>query len=342
MEKNLAGKKDIMSFYKEEILPILPSSILDFHAHIWSSKNWNQVPWRGNKKGSKYMVTTPSYPPEKLLKDACECFPYRNYHAVCFGYPVPVTNWEKDTTFVAEAASNHKQFFPLVLGGKPLGISYDVYKEYFNRYKFYGFKVFLPWYGDNYGTIKVNEMIGNDEIRIANERKLVILLHVPGKRRLADKVVQRGVTWLAKSCSNAFIVLAHCGRCYLPQEMKDAINSIENLSNVYMDASMVMDPVVFQMVIDAIGPARLFYATDFPVAAMKGKRVSIMDHWVDVVLPGNKRSAYRVCGAIRAVPMAWEIILGIKWAAYLCGISKKETQDIFWNNGMSLLLQVKR
>ncbi len=67
---------------------------------------------------------------------------------------------------------------------------------------------------------------------------------------------------------NAQIVLAHCGRCYLPHDMKLAIRSIRDLDNVYMETSMVMDPPVLQMVLEEIDFSRVLFATDFPVSAM--------------------------------------------------------------------------
>jgi hypothetical protein len=159
-----------------------------------------------------------------LLADGKRAFPDREYHAVCFGYPVPVTNWEKDTAYVAKAA----------------------------------------------------------------------------------------------------------------------IRSIRDLPNVMLDASMVMDPICFQLVLNTIGPGRLLYATDFPVANMRGRRVSVMDHWVDVVLPGYPASAFRVAGDIRATFMATEIALALRWAAELTGLKRKEIHGIFWDNGMRLLRRVRR
>jgi predicted TIM-barrel fold metal-dependent hydrolase len=105
-----------------------------------------------------------------------------------------------------------------------------------------------------------------------------------------------------------------------------------------MDTSMVMDPVVIQIALNEIGPGRLLFGTDFPVAAMRGRRVRIMDHWVDVVLPDCPTSAYRVAGeGYPAGFMAWEIALAIRWAAELAGISAAERDAIFHGNGMRLL-----
>jgi len=104
----------------------------------------------------------------------------------------------------------------------------------------------------------------------------------------------------------------------------------------------VMDPVVVQLALNEIGPGRLLFATDFPPARMRGRRVQVMDHWVDVVLPGYPASAYRVAGEIRATFMPWEMVLAIRWAAELTGLKRDETDGIFWGNGWRLLDRVKR
>ncbi len=82
----------------------------------------------------------------------------------------------------------------------------------------------------------------------------------------------------------------------------------------------------------------MLFGTDFPVTAMRGRRVRILDHWVDVVLPGYPPSAYRVSGeGFQAGFMAWEIVLAIRWAAELAGISVAERDGIFYANGKRLL-----
>ena len=325
-------------YYRREIAPILPPTVLDFHTHTWSAENWKEKPWETDKSGGRYMVTDTFYPPEHLLRDGSACFPDRVYEAVCFGIPTPAVDWEKDTAYVAAAAREHDALHPLMVAGPALGIPRERYEQALAEGRFHGFKVFLNWYGDNYGDMRVEDMVGPVERALANERRLVVLLHVPRAGRLADPEIQAGMRRLAAECPQAKIVLAHCGRCYLPSEMKAAIGCLRGLSNVWMDTAMVMDPVVIQIALNEIGPARLLFATDFPVAAMRGRRVQVMDHWVDVVLPGYPASAWRVAGeGIRAGYMAWEIVLAIRWAAELTGISAAERNGIFRDNGRGLL-----
>ena len=330
-----------LPFYHKEIAPMLPERILDFHTHIWKSENWSNVPWQGDTKGGQYMVTVEDYTAETLLTDGNLCFPDRDYHAVCFGWPAPTVDWRKDTDFVANSARQNDNLHPLVICGKDLAISRADYEQVLDP--FYGFKVCLNWQGNDYGQIRVEDMISEEEIAIANERRLIVLLHVPRSGRLVDPEVQKGVRWLSQQCPNAQIVIAHCGRCYIPSEMKAAINCLSDLENVSMDTSMVMDPIVLQIAINHIGSERLVFGTDFPVAIMRGRRVQVMDHWVDVVLPGYAQSAFRVSGDdIHATFMTWEIVLAIRWAAEMTGLSESQIHGIFWDNGMRMLKQVVR
>ncbi len=331
------------NYYRREIAPCLPPAVLDFHTHTWNADTWKERPWESDKPGGRYMVSNAYYPPGQLLADGRACFPDRVYEAVCFGCPLPAADWEKDTAYVAAAARTHRGLWPLVLGGPDLGISRERYERALDEGGFHGFKVFLNWYGDAYGDRRVEEMFGPVERTLANERRLVVLLHVPRRGRLADPAIQAGVRWLAAECPRAKIVLAHCGRCYLPSEMKAAIGCLRGLENVWLDTSMVMDPVVLQIALNAIGPGRLLFATDFPVAAMRGRRVRVHDHWVDVVLPGYPPSAYRVAGeGFQAGPMAWELVLAIRWACELTGVGEKERHAVFHANGMRLLGNIPR
>ena len=52
---------------------------------------------------------------------------------------------------------------------------------------------------------RTNEMLLSEEIALANEKRFVILLHVPGNERLAAPEVQAGVEWLSKECTEELL-----------------------------------------------------------------------------------------------------------------------------------------
>jgi predicted TIM-barrel fold metal-dependent hydrolase len=329
-----------LPFYRGEVRPILPPTVLDFHAHVWSRSQWRQVPYEDGSPGGRYMVVETEYPVESLAADARRIFPDNGYRAVCFGMPTPQADVGKTNRYVAEAAATG-WLHPLMLAGKGLAPREELERALATR-AFRGYKVFLNWFGDDYGDRTIGEMLGPVEMDLAERHRLIVLLHVPRAGRLADPVIQDGVRALARDYPRAQIVLAHCGRCYLPDEMKKAVGCLKGLDNVWLDTSMVMDPTVLQMVMEELGPERLLFATDFPVAAMRGRRVYALDHWVDLVLPGPAPSAYRVPSPdIRASFMAYEIVLAVRRAAERVKISEAELRAIFHDNGRRLLERVE-
>lgn len=328
-----------LPFYHERIAPILPETVLDFHTHIWQRDQWLDIPWDTGAAGGKYMVTTTEYGIEDLQADGARLFPDRTFTAVCFGHPTPATDNAKTNAYAASAGTR-PGMFPLIVAGKGTQPAAEL-REAICEHGFFGYKVYLNWNGDDYGSVKVEDMLGSDQMALADELRLIVLLHVPRSERLADPEVQNGVRSLAVEYPNANIVLAHCGRCYHPDRMKIAVDAIAGLDNVFLDTSMVMNPLGLQIIFQNIDSSRVLFATDLPVANMRGRRVYVMDHWVDVVLDGYPPSAYRVASdGIRATFMAWEIIAAIHRAADVAGLSESKCRDIFFENGRALLRRV--
>jgi glutamate-1-semialdehyde 2,1-aminomutase len=286
------------------------------------------------------MVVQEDYSVENLLADGKRMFPDRSYEAVCFGYPTPAADLDKTNSYAAQARKSGA-LYPLLIVGRETHESGKL-GTIVQEHGFFGYKVLLNWQGDDYGSVRIEDMIGPGEMAVANELKLLVHLHVPRTGRIADPEVQSGVKRLSEDYPDASIVLAHCGRAYLPDEMRKSIGAVRDLPNVYFDTSMVMDPTVLQIVFENIESARVLFGTDFPVANMRGRRVYVMDHWVDVVLPGYPASPYRVAADnIRATFMAWEIVLAIRRAGEMAGLTKEQIEAVFWANGMALLKRVR-
>jgi hypothetical protein len=68
-----------------------------------------------------------------------------------------------------------------------------------------------------------------------------------------------------------------------------------------------------------------------------------MDHWVDLVLPGNAQSSYRVqSDNFRATFMVYEIVLAIRRAAERVKLAQGRLKAIFFENGGKVLDRVQR
>ena len=323
-----------LPFYRERVAPLLPPQVLDFHTHAWTREHWRQPPGDPAVCGAKYMVTESHYTADDLLADGRRLFPDRIFGAVVFGQPTPIAFTDRCNDYIAQPRPG---LLSLMIVGRGM-MPRKLLEEQIIRGGFFGYKVFLNWSGDAYGHVTLDDMLGPEELALANELRLVVLWHVPGARRLTDPRVQQDLRRISERYPSAQIVLAHCGRCYHPEEMRLAVKALREMPGVYLDTAMVMDPCVLAMLLGEIDSRRLLFATDLPVAAMRGRRVNVMDHWVDLVLEGYPPSQFRVqSDNMRATFMVYEIILAIERAAELAGLSADERCRIFWDNGMAVL-----
>lgn len=327
-------------FYYEVVAPWLPERVLDFHVHIWRTQDWGQVPWESGAAGGKYMVVEQDYDVDHYARDVQNIYPDRICESVCFGYPNPAANLPATNAYTASLfGENH--LFPLMIVGKET-VDPGLLEEQIFSQNFFGYKVMINWLGNDYGGIRMEDMLGAAEMALADKHRLIVLWHVPRSGRLADPIVQEGLRRYAQDYPGAQIVLAHCGRCYLPDEMSAAVDCLVDLENVWLDTSMVMDPTVIEILLDNVAPERLLYATDLPVAAMRGRRVYVMDHWVDVVLPDSPESAYRVRSeGIRATFMVYEIILALVRGGQRSGLSEEQIRGFFHAHGHQLLRKAR-
>lgn len=341
MRGQIARYSDYDGLYYQRFLDDrLPPVVLDFHAHTWRREDFREVPWQTGAKGGKYMVVETEYPVDQLVADGALLFPGRRYQAVCFGMPTPAA--DPDVTNAYLATVSNPDLHPLmIIGGEPR--SEDTIRRELDAGGFWGYKVFLPWFGNDYADIRVWDMLSEEALAVADERRLVVLLHVPGGERLAHPQTQADVREMALRYPSAQFVLAHCGRCYLPREMLAAVGSIEDVENVYLDSSMVMDVAALVTILRRVDSRRLLFATDLPVPKMRGSRVSVGTHWVDVVLDeGYPASAYRVAGEFDATFMAYEIVNAILLAGEVAGVSREAIEATFYANGRAVLDRVQR
>ena len=136
-----------LPLYRDQIAPILPARVLDFHAHTWLAKDWTTVPWQTDAAGAKYMTALGAYGAGRLRHDLTVLFPDRPIGAVCFGYPTPAADLAKTNARAADAAQT-PGLLPLLITGKGLHTAEQLV-QMLDRHVFFGYKVLLNWYGDD-------------------------------------------------------------------------------------------------------------------------------------------------------------------------------------------------
>src|SRR5690606_37474511 len=107
--------------------------------------------------------------------------------------------------------------------------------------------------------------------QLADQRGLVIMLHMVLPKALAEPPNQ---TYIREHClryPNAKLILAHAARGFCGRHTVDGIDSIRGLDNIYFDTSAVCEPQAFEAILEAFGPTRLFFGADFCVTEMRSR-----------------------------------------------------------------------
>jgi predicted TIM-barrel fold metal-dependent hydrolase len=207
---------------------------------------------------------------------------------------------------------------------------------------FYGFKVAVNLERSAYHTDRITYVFSKAQRDLANELGLIVMLHIPRERRLADPDNVSDLQLVCRENPNAKIVLAHLGRSYCSWVIRDSIRALKDLDNLYWDASFVQDPMVFQILFENVDSRRVFYGTDQPLADIRGRRVNVNNTWVDVTRDRYSWTAFRREGLeIEATFIAYEIARAMIEGARMAGLTPEQLRATFFDNGMALIRGVR-
>ncbi|HUV07936.1 MAG TPA: amidohydrolase family protein, partial [Spirochaetia bacterium] len=279
---------------------------------------------------------------EELLATAQLMWPGQSYHALVFGMPMPEMR-EASNAHVADECSRRENLYPLYI--PDLRATEGEIRRTILEKGFYGFKPYWALVEGKTGEeeVTIPEMLPEACMRVAEELGLLVMIHIPGRKRLASERNIDDIRALSREYPGARIILAHLGRSYCPWSMKGGIDRLCNLPNVYWDTSVVQEATVFKIFFDQVDPAKVMYGTDLPIMQMRGRRVCINDAWVDVTRDPLGWTANRSPGnPIRGTFMTYEMVRAMREGAEAAGLSVESLKPVFFENGMSLIEAVKR
>jgi uncharacterized protein len=185
-------------------------------------------------------------------------------------------------------------------------------------------------------------MIIEDQLKLAHEYHLVVLLHIPKYRRLRNSNNIREITEISQPYPGLKLIIAHVERSYWPYDIIDNIDDIKDLNNVFVDTAMINNWEVIEILLNKMGSKKIIYGSDFPVAALRGKNICINNRHYFATAKAFKWS---ISGPdIKKENMTFfiyeeirEIIEAIKRSR----LGSKEISDIFYCNAKKIIDSIK-
>ena len=309
---------------REEIGDFLPEKVFDMHVHVHPKCNWPKVSVRMVKEF------------EKMI------YPGRQCGRLLLPYPHKGTTPEQiNRMSVRELVKDGGPNDATLMFVEP-GMPADYVREQVIKTGAVGFKVYM-----SHSTAKdktnapVRSFLAEKHIKVMEELGLMVMLHLSRRRAIADPANIREIELLSKRYPNTKWVLAHCARCFRPGLFETVADRLNALPNVYVETAAVCEPLVFMEVFKNYDLSRLMFGTDnLAAGGMRGRYMEAGLFWVLVGRPGFFWGDER--HGVQPTFVAYEQLRAMARAARIVGVGKRDIRNIFWNNAIKLLKDIRR
>ena len=315
----------------EILSDFVPDKVFDTHAHLYQESEFS---FRGARKRADAPFAR--YGLEEYLEAMQTLLPGRTVQ-------VNMMSRASDRNFVTnpDHLRANDAFLAEQLEKDPLNVaeiivlpgeSVESLEKRLTHPRFCGFKCYynLVLDADQPNMCYPDEFLPESAWEIANQRGMVITLHLSRPYALSDPGNVSYIRTMAKRYPNAILILAHAARGYASWTTVDAIDQIADLDNVWYDFSAIFEsPAPFQ-ILNKVGISRCMWGTDYPISLSRTKctTLGLDHHWlgakvIDIVGGHNWN-------------VGTQTLMAIRQASIMAGLTPAQIEDLFYNNAMRL------
>ncbi len=323
--------------YENEIKDFLPKEFIDFHIH--SYKNTFKPAGSRNGGSAWTRLVADEMTTEQMLDCFRQYFPENKVTPLIFGSCL--RDFKETNDYVRE--EGRKYGFPTLYRS-----SYDMdlneLEKNVNEGGFLGLKPYLS-YCPSYipsKEVRIFDFLPEEQLKLADKNGWIIMLHIGRDGRLKDPVNLGQLMEIEEKYPNLKLIVAHIGRAYSKEDIGNAFEILKNTKNMYFDFTANMCDDAIRECIKAVGPKRLMYGSDLPIAIMRMYRITENGVYYNVVPRGlygcvEGEPHMRETDEENVTIMMYEQIRAMKRVAEELKLTREDIEDIFCGNAKRLL-----
>lgn len=334
--------------HADELDGFLPRRIVDVHTHVWRASDYPAAAERDTRLVSWPGRVAKDCPIEDLQETYRLMLPGREVTPVIFSN-LPRGNIDAVNAYVAESAARHR--LPALIFSDP-SWSADELERRVSAGGFIGAKSYLSMVPDYIPgrEIRILDFFPPHQLEVHNRRGWIIMLHIPRDARLKDPVNLAQMLEIERRYPNVQVIIAHVGRAYCNHDVGNAFEVLASTRRMLFDFSASTNDWVFEQLIRCVGPRRILFGTDLPIARMRMRRVTRDDHYVNIVprglygdVSGDKNMAEAdQPEAGQLTFFVYEQLKAFRRAAERTGLSASDVEDVFYGNAMRVIETARR
>jgi len=312
--------------WEEDLASFVPMKIFDAHIHLWSDI---LLPPDDPNRGS-----SPTWDMPTTVEVNQTIFPGREIGYLILGNPFPGCDVDAQSRFFAEQMKLNKnsRVHRLVTPAcRVEDIRADIETLGFTGLKPY--RIFSTT-GD-IDQCRIHEFLTHEQMELANDLGLWVTMHLSRQHGCADEYNLKD---LEEYTNNRYPkikwILAHCARAFTYWPLRQSIDRLRDMPNIWYDSSAVTDFMPHYTLFKKEDHRRIMFGTDNLVAnAWHGKYVAMGRFWYQMGTPQPTPDHTDA----RPVLSVYEQLLCMKHAAEIAELSPSQIEDIFFNNAQAAL-----
>jgi predicted TIM-barrel fold metal-dependent hydrolase len=322
--------------YEKYLADFLPETLIDAHTHIWKESFVKSPEARG-------CVTWPGRVASECTLENLICiydrlFPGKAVRPVLMGQPV--ADLGETNAYVAQCAASST--LPALFCTSHSTQAETIRKALASG-RFAGIKPYLsnsPEYIPP-GEIRIFDFLPHEHLKIADELKKAVMLHISRPARLKDPVNIAQMMEIDERYPKAKVIIAHIGRAYIEEDIGGAFETLRNSKNLFFDFSANTSDKAMIGCLEAVGPKRVVFGSDMPITKMRMRRISEGGIYKNVVPRGlygdvSDDKNMKETDEENITFFIYEQLMAFRRAAECLQLSKNDVSDIFCGNSARL------
>ncbi len=184
---------------------------------------------------------------------------------------------------------------------------------------------------------RIHEFLTHEQLEVANHLGLWVTMHLSRPHGCADahNLDDLG-SYTTQRYPRIRWILAHCARSFTYWPIRQAVDRLRDIPNIWYDLSAVNDLRPFLTLFTKENLKRIFYGSDGIGATFFHGKYAVFGRLWCTVEPDGKTLDFTHTTE-RPILSIYEPVLAMKHAAEIAGLSEDDIEGIFWRNAHEAL-----
>ena len=266
------------AIFEQEIRPWLPPVVFDAHVHVSLKEHCGPVSAERFKQiWAMEVGIDQSW--ECLRANYATLFPGIEVQSLVFGGVYYELDISKENAYVLRGALDPANQSLALYVIKPDESPGAIQKAISDG--FIGIKPYPDLSPSGIEDCSVFDFLPHEHLRVLNQLKGVLMLHISRPGRIADADNVREILDINDRYPDIRIILAHVGRAFCLPTAEKGLPQLADRPGILTDISANLNADVFAFAIETLGVDRILFGSDLPITMMRGVREHVGEKYIN-------------------------------------------------------------